>query len=233
MNFYSLNKFYNLQTKRGFNNYISSTAVIHEGVIIGSDCTIMDNVVIFPNTFIGDRVTIKPNSVIGGNGMQVKQINGKRKNIPHVGGVEIQDDVEIGSSVCIDKGLFGEFTVIGKETKIDNLVHIAHSVVVGENCTIAAGTAIAGVVTVGNNTWLGINCSINQLLNIGEYSLVGTGSVIIKSVSPHEKVFGSPARSIGWVCKCRSEIHSIDTILLCHKCRRKYFLDENKVTEIK
>ncbi|WP_010496813.1 UDP-3-O-(3-hydroxymyristoyl)glucosamine N-acyltransferase [Paenibacillus elgii] len=232
MYYHNLNKFQSLTSYQGSNNKISKTAVIHESVIIGNDCIIMDNVVILPNTIIGDRVTIKPNTVIGGDGFQVKIINGKRKIIPHVGGVEIQDDVEVGSSVCIEKGLFGEFTFIGKESKVDNLVHISHSDIIGEQCTIAAGTSIAGVVTIGNHVWMGLNCSINQLLTIGDNSFIGTGSVVVKPVHSHEKVFGSPARTIGWTCKCRGELKMINDEYCCPKCLLKYKLIDNKMTLI-
>ncbi|MCM3271406.1 LpxD N-terminal domain-containing protein [Paenibacillus elgii] len=233
MHYYENGNFENLNTKQGSNNIIASSAIIHNSVVIGNECKIMDNVVVLPNTIIGDRVTIKPNTVIGGDGFQVKNINGRRKVLPHVGGVRIMDDVEIGSSVCIDKGLFGEFTTIHNETKIDNLVQIAHSVVIGKACTITAGSSIAGTVTIGNNVWLGVNCSINHLLSIGDFSLIGTGSVVIKSVSPHKKVFGSPAKTIGLICKCRGDIVSNENQLVCNKCGTHYLLIENQLIESK
>lgn len=233
MHYYENGNFENLNAKQGSNNLIASSAIIHKSVVIGNGCKIMDNVVIFPNTIIGDRVTIKPNTVIGGDGFQVKNIDGKRKVLPHVGGVRIMDDVEIGSSVCIDKGLFGEFTTIHNETKIDNLVQIAHSVVIGKACTITAGSSIAGTVTIGNNVWVGVNCSINPLLKIDDYSLIGTGSVVIKSVSAHKKVFGSPAKTIGLICKCRGDIVSNENQLVCSKCDTHYLLIENQLTEVK
>ncbi|MDO3678807.1 UDP-3-O-(3-hydroxymyristoyl)glucosamine N-acyltransferase [Paenibacillus ehimensis] len=232
LNHYQSGHFKTLSSTRDSSTIIAPSAVIHNSVVIGKDCLIMDNVVIMPNTIIGDRVTIKPNTVIGGDGFQVKTLEGRRKVIPHVGGVKIMNDVEIGSSVCIDKGLFGEFTTIHNETKIDNLVHIAHSAVIGESCTIAAGSSIAGAVTVGNNVWIGVNCSINQLLNIGDYSLVGTGSVVIKSVLPHKKVFGSPAKTIGLVCKCRADIISSEEQLVCSQCNNRYAFVEGQLVEV-
>ncbi|WP_189597531.1 UDP-3-O-(3-hydroxymyristoyl)glucosamine N-acyltransferase [Paenibacillus elgii] len=233
MECYQNGNYETLSSTRDSSTIIAPSAVIHDSVVIGKNCKIMDNVVILPNTIIGDRVIIKPNTVIGGDGFQVKNLEGKRKVIPHVGGVKIMDDVEIGSSVCIDKGLFGEFTTIHNETKIDNLVHIAHSTVIGQSCTIAAGSSIAGAVTVGNNVWIGVNCSINQLLNIGDYSLVGTGSVVIKSVLPHKKVFGSPAKTIGLVCKCRADIISSDEQLVCSQCDTRYaFIEDHRLVEV-
>lgn len=217
---YTDKKFRNLETSLGQNNVISASAVIHESVVIGNDCIISDNVVILPNTIIGDRVVIKPNSVIGGDGFQVKHVNGIRRVIPHVGGVIIKNDVEIGSCVTIDKGLFGEFTCINEEVKIDSQVHISHSTSIGKKTSLAAGSVVAGGVVIGENVWIGIGSTINQLLSIGDYSFVGAQAAVVKSIRSHEKVYGVPARNRGWICICRSEIKNYPTqnLLSCTKC---------------
>lgn len=226
MDFVEKSAFDSVNTEIGTNNIISKTAVIHDSVRMGSDCIIMDNVVLMPNTIIGDRVTIKPNTVIGGDGFQVKNINGKRKVIPHQGGVRIYNDVEIGSNVTIDKGLFGEFTTIESEVKVDNLVQISHSIYVSERTLIAAGSIIAGGVFIGKNVWVGIKSSINQLINIGDYSYIGAGTTVIRSIKPQEKVVGVPSRRIGFLCTCQSNLEQLDgSKWKCGKCGTRYQVD--------
>lgn len=217
---------------RGVNNTISKTAIIHDSVRIGNECIIMDNVVLMPNTIVGDRVTIKPNTVIGGDGFQVKVLNGKRKIIPHRGGVRIFDDVEIGSNVTIDKGLFGEFTIIKKQVKIDNLVHIAHSAYISDKTLIAAGSIIAGGVSVGKNVWLGIKSSVNQLIEIGDYSFIGASTAVVKEIKPFEKYFGVPARKIGYLCVCRHDLKqtSEEGLWGCSNCETQYYYDSNQAS---
>ena len=228
MYFVNENAFQVVEERRGANISLANSAVIGESVIIGNDCVIMDNVVIMSNTILGDRVVIKPNTVIGGDGFQVKDIDGKRKIIPHVGGVYISDDVEIGSCVTIDKGLFGEFTIIGSEVKIDNNVYIAHSVRIGNRTMLAGGVAVAGGVSIGSSVWLGIKVSINQLLTIADYSYAGAHAAIVRSVKAHQKIVGVPARAIGWVCICGSNLHLVEkpSVWICLECENRYMLDD-------
>jgi UDP-3-O-[3-hydroxymyristoyl] glucosamine N-acyltransferase len=225
----SQRRFQNLITTVGQNVTISPNASIHENVIIGNNVVIMDNVVIFPNTIIGDDVVIKPNSVIGSDGFQVKIINDKKRVVQHVGGVGICDNVEIGANVCVDKGLFGEYTIIGKNTKLDNQIHISHSVVLGENCTVTAGTIIAGCTNIGDNVWIAPNCTINQLLDIGSNVFIGSGTVVTSSLPDHVQAFGAPGRIIAFVCKCRSKLHFEDQKAYCNSCDIHYKLEDKKV----
>ncbi|MFC9711163.1 hypothetical protein ACFTRD_23700 [Paenibacillus sp. NPDC056933] len=229
MYFVQENTFQVVEDRRGANIYLAKTAVIGESVTIGNDCVIMDNVVIMPNTILGDRVVIKPNTVIGGNGFQVKDIGGKRKVIPHVGGVYISDDVEIGSCVTIDKGLFGEFTTIGSEVKIDNNVYVAHSVCIGKRTMLAGGVVVAGGVSIGSSVWLGIQVSVNQLLTIEDYIYAGAHAAIVRSVKAHQKIVGVPARVIGWVCTCGNDLHSTKepSVWVCPQCESHYMLNDS------
>ncbi|MBE1445666.1 UDP-3-O-(3-hydroxymyristoyl)glucosamine N-acyltransferase [Paenibacillus sp. OAS669] len=223
------NKFAKIESNMGENCIIADNATIHDSVIIGDNCIIMDNVVLMPNTILGNNVVVKPNSVIGSDGFQVKIIDGKRKVVPHVGGVLISDNVEIGASVCIDKGLFGEFTKINKNTKIDNHVHLAHSVSIGEDCIITAGTIIAGYTVVGDSVWIAPNSTINQVLSIGSNSFICSGTVVTASISNNVQILGAPGRVIGWVCKCRSKLIFENGHARCNSCNIDYKLENKEV----
>lgn len=213
-----------IRASRGSRDQIAPTAVIHEPVVIGDDCRIMDHAVIFPNTRLGNRVVVKPNAAIGGDGFEAKRVHGRRQILPHAGGVWIEDDVEVGSSTCIDRGLFGEFTRIGSETKIDNLVHVAHSVTVGRCCSLIACSEVSGSAVLGDGVWLGPNSSVNQRLSIGDHCFVGTGSTVTRSLPRYALAYGSPAKVHGWVCACREKLNLVDEKARCDRCNIDYVL---------
>ncbi|MBF0558534.1 MAG: UDP-3-O-(3-hydroxymyristoyl)glucosamine N-acyltransferase [Nitrospirae bacterium] len=139
---------------------IGSGAVIFPGVFIGEDCVIGHDCVIYPNvtirenTVIGDRVIIHPNAVIGSDGFGYVFEDGRHNKIPQVGNVRIEDDVEIGAGATIDRATTGT-TVIGKGTKIDNLVQVGHNVQVGRNVIIVAQVGIGGSSNIGDGSMLG------------------------------------------------------------------------------
>jgi len=187
-----------LQSLQGAGSQIASSAQIHDHVVIGADCQIMDNVVILPQTYIGDRVQIMPNTTIGGQGFQYGPIRGRQRLIPHAGGVYIADDVTIGSNVCIDRGLFSQWTSIGKGAHLDNLVHVAHSATIGDEAAITSCAVIAGSATIGDRAWLGPNSSVIDGRRIGDDALVGIGCVIMRDIPPHAVAYGVPARVKVW-----------------------------------
>ncbi|MBM7649369.1 UDP-3-O-[3-hydroxymyristoyl] glucosamine N-acyltransferase [Bacillus ectoiniformans] len=226
------NKWQKIESSFGVDNSIASSAIIYSNVVIGDRCTIMDNVVIMPNTIIGNDVIIKPNTVIGGDGFLVKEIKGNKLVVPHFGGVKIYDNVEIGSNSCVDKGMFGEFTLIGTNTKLDNHVHIGHSAQIGSDCIITAGSIVGGSTILKSNVYLGINSTINQLLEIDSFCFVGSGTVVNKSLTPHSLVVGSPARNIGYVCSCRAKIDITQKPIVCSKCESEYELINSIVVKI-
>jgi UDP-3-O-[3-hydroxymyristoyl] glucosamine N-acyltransferase len=175
---------------------IAQTARIHPNVVIGRDSIIFDGVIIHDKTVIGNNVVIKDNSVIGGKGFGYAVRRGFAPiQMPHLGGVNIEDNVHIGSCTTIDRGSFGD-TLIQKNSKIDNGVHIAHNVIIRENVIITAHAEISGSVVVGENSWIGPNVSIREKLTIGRDSLVGIGSVVIKNVDNNVVSAGVPARQI-------------------------------------
>ncbi len=146
--------------KIGENSVIGGGCKIGENSRLGKNCRLDSNVVVYHNCIIGNNVVIQANSTIGSTGFGYSFIDGSHRLIPHNGGVVIEDFVEIGANCCVDRAKFGN-TIIGAGTKIDNLVQIAHNVVIGKCCLIAAQVGISGscklgdgVVLAGRWAWL-------------------------------------------------------------------------------
>lgn len=170
---------------------IHSTAVIESNVVIGKNCKIGPNVVILENTIIGDDVVIRPGVVIGTQGFSFFRHDGTVIPVAHGGGVKIGDRVEIQANSCISKGIFEDDTVIGDDCKFDNLVHIAHSVVIGKRCFFAANAMVAGVVEIGDDVWVGPCACISSGINIPDKAGVSLGAVVTKDPKPGQKVSGN------------------------------------------
>jgi UDP-3-O-[3-hydroxymyristoyl] glucosamine N-acyltransferase len=162
---------------------------------IGSDCLIYPRVTIRERIIIGDRVTIHSGTVIGSDGFGFATVCGVHHKIPQIGIVVIEDDVDIGANVTIDRARFGK-TVIGKGTKIDNLVQVAHNVEVGEHSIIVAQSGISGSTNVGNRVVIAGQSGVVGHINIGDNSIIAAKSGVAKSLPPNSKVFGYPARPI-------------------------------------
>ena len=156
--------------------------VIGNHVIIGTDVTIHPNVTILERCTIGDRVVIHSGSVIGSDGFGYAPDGKCYHKIPHTGIVQIDEDVEIGANNTIDRATFGK-TLIGRGVKIDNLVHVAHNVIVGENTVLVAQVGISGSVTIGKNAILAGQAGIAGHLTIGDGATVGPQTGVGKSVS--------------------------------------------------
>lgn len=163
------------------------------GVRIGRQCVLYPNVVLREGTVIGNKVVIHSNTSIGTDGFGYEQVNGKHEKISQIGIVVIEDDVEIGSNVTIDRARFDK-TLIGRGTKIDNLVQIAHNVVIGENCIIIAQVGISGSCVIGKNSILAGQAGLAGHLTIGENSIIAAQAGVIKSLPPGSKVSGYPAK---------------------------------------
>jgi UDP-3-O-[3-hydroxymyristoyl] glucosamine N-acyltransferase len=160
---------------------------------IGEDVTIFPTVTIYPGCELGDRVRIHAGSVIGADGFGYVPDGGTHRKVPQIGSVVICDDVEIGANVTVDRGALGP-TVIGKGTKIDNLVQIAHNVVIGENCLVVAQAGIAGSTKLGDCVVLGGQVGIAGHLKIGNRVSVGAQAGVMNSIPDGEKWFWSPAQ---------------------------------------
>lgn len=161
-------------------------------VKIGSSCIIQSGVKIYGDTLIGDRVVVQANTVIGSDGFGYSFKNGAYTKIPHLGNVVIQDDVEIGANVCIDRAALGS-TVIKKGAKLDNLIQVAHNVEVGEHVAIAAQSGIAGSSKVGPYCQIGGQTAISGHIKIASGSRIqGKSGVSGDIAEPNKKWYGYP-----------------------------------------
>ena len=174
---------------------VRSGVHVGEGVSIGEDCEVDPNVVIYRQTHIGDRVQIHGGSVIGGDGFGYVYHEGHHVKVPQVGNVIIEDDVEIGCNVCVDRATIGS-TLIKRGAKIDNLVQIAHNNRIGQHVILAGQVGLSGSVTIGNYAVMAGQVGVADHVTVGEGAQIGGGSVVIKSVEPGQRVWGFPARPI-------------------------------------
>lgn len=179
---------------------IGDNAKIYAGSYIGNGCEIGDNTVIYPNVsimdkiIIGNNVIIHSGAVIGSDGFGYVKDVSKHIKIPQIGTVIIGDDVEIGANVCIDRATTN-LTKIGRGTKIDNLIHIAHNVEIGEDCIIVAMTGIAGSSKVGDRVILAAQVGVAQHVSIGSDTMILGRSGVTKDIKSNVIISGFPAQN--------------------------------------
>jgi UDP-3-O-[3-hydroxymyristoyl] glucosamine N-acyltransferase len=192
-----------------FATVIDASARVHQrayvaprGVRIGARVLIEPNATILERVTIGDDSVVRAGAVVGSEGFEFKgpamrQGRASRAEwdygttnvaVPHAGSVEIGARVELQANSTVDRSLFRAPTRIGDDTKIDNLVHVAHSVRIGARCLIAAGATLAGSVVVGDEVWIGPHVVISSGLHLGDRSAIVIGSTITKDVAPDERV---------------------------------------------
>ena len=168
---------------------VGDATVIHAGVYIGRGTTVGNDCVIWPNAVIrdgcrvGNRVIIHSNAVIGADGLGFYFDEGAHHKVPHIGGVILEDDVEVGACACVDRAKFGH-TVVGRGTKIDNLVQLAHNVKVGEHCVIAAQTGVAGSVHIGDYAVFGGQVGVADNVTIGSRARCAGGMTMVAKDVP-------------------------------------------------
>src|SRR5882762_912159 len=160
---------------------------------VGEDVNLFPHVIIYPRTQIGNRVRIHAGTVIGSDGFGYVLDEGAHRKVPQIGSVVIGEDVEIGANVTVDRGALGP-TIIGKGTKIDNLVQIGHNVVMGENCLVVAQAGIAGSTKLGNFVILGGQAGVAGHLKIGNKVTIAAQSGVMHDIPDGEKWFGYPAQ---------------------------------------
>jgi UDP-3-O-[3-hydroxymyristoyl] glucosamine N-acyltransferase len=156
---------------------------------IGNDCCLYPNVVVYPNSQIGHRVAIHAGTVIGSDGFGYVLDEGCHRKMLQVGNVVIHDDVEIGANVAIDRGALGS-TIIGEGTKIDNLIQIAHNVVLGRHCVIMGQAGIAGSTHLGDYCLIAAQAGIAGHLKLGNQAMVGATSPVMRDIPDGGKVLG-------------------------------------------
>ena len=177
--------------KIGKNTIIGSNSIIEHNVEIGQDCIIGSGTII-KNSIIGNRVVLQDNCKIGQKGFGFIPKQNKNLKFPHIGKVVIQDDVEIASGCTIDRGSIDD-TIIGKNTYLDNQVHVAHNVKIGANCMIAGQVGFAGSSTIGNNVSIGGQAGVSGHLKIVNNVKIGGGSGVVKNSQDNQIVMGYPA----------------------------------------
>ena len=215
------------QTRISSRASVASSAVVMPGVVLDDDVVVEPGAVIYGNTTVGRGALIKANAVVGGQGFQIREVGSRRKLVPHMGGVYVGRGASVGSCTCIDRGLFGDVTHVGAYTMVDNLVHIAHNVILEDDVTVVASAEISGSVIVGRGSWVGPGARINPGITLGCESFVGSGSTVVKDVARNTLVLGTPARPQRLVCACRSPLRRDEALLLkCESCGKSYCIDE-------
>ncbi len=180
--------------KIGLDCLIGHNTIIEKNVVIGNNCHIGSNVII-RNSIIKNNVHVLDNCVIGKKGFGFFPDKTSNFRYPQIGAVIIDDGAEIGCGSTIDRGSLSN-TIIGKNTYLDNQIHIAHNVKIGNNCIIAGQVGFAGSSTLGNNVMIGGQAGISGHLKIGSNVQIGGGSGVIKDIADNTKVMGYPAKNL-------------------------------------
>ncbi len=205
----------------GAHTVIEDGAMVAEGCVIyagcyvghethlGKNCLIYPQVVLREKVSLGERVIIHSGTVIGSDGFGYVTVDGKHMKIPQVGTVLIENDVEIGANVTIDRARFDR-TIIGEGTKIDNLVQIAHNVIIGKHCLVVAQSGIAGSTKLGDHVILAAQTGLVGHIEIGNGAVVGAQSGVSHSIKAGEQVFGYPAYPIKDALRNNAHIQRLD-----------------------
>ena len=188
------NVFIGKNCKIGKNTDIGSNSIIEHNVTMGKNCTIGSNVVV-KNSIIGNNVIIQDGCKIGLKGFGFIPLKDKNLRFPHIGKVLLRDNAELGANCTIDRGSIGN-TVIGKNTFLDNQVHVAHNVKIGDNCMIAGQAGFAGSSIIGNNVSIGGQAGVSGHLKIGDNVKIGGGSGVVSNIPEGSVVMGYPAVSL-------------------------------------
>lgn len=196
----------------GDGSEIGPNAVIGEQVVIGRDCRIMANASITERCVLGDRVVLQPGVVVGSDGYGYELQQGRHVKIDQVGIVEIGDDVEIGANTTVDRARFGK-TVIGEGTKIDNLVQIAHNVVIGKHCLIVSQSGIAGSARLGDYVTLAAQAGVAGHVSIGAKTVLAGRCGVTTNLPGGETYGGKPALPIREDMKLQAHVRRLPKLV--------------------
>jgi len=174
---------------------IGQNVVIEENVEIGEGTIIEHNVVIHAGSRIGKNCLIRTHSSIGGDGYGFINTNKGLIKQPHLGGVFLGDNVEIGSNTCVVRGIIND-TVLSDNVKVDNLVHISHDCFIGKDSFIIANSELSGYVKIGERSRIAPGACVKQRVKIGNDVIVGMGAVVLKNIADNEVVIGNPAKPL-------------------------------------
>jgi UDP-3-O-[3-hydroxymyristoyl] glucosamine N-acyltransferase len=196
--YYTIYNYISKNNKVAFKSQIESTSQIHKtayvaenNVKIGKNCIIQPHVTILEDVEIGDDCIIGAGTVIGCEGFEHKRTLKGILSVLHDGKVIIHNHVELGANNAVSKGFKQRNTIIGNDTKTDNLVHIAHCVQIGKRCFLPASCMIAGSVTIEDDVWIGPNASISSFIEIKKNAFITIGSVVTKHVNENQHVTGN------------------------------------------
>jgi UDP-3-O-[3-hydroxymyristoyl] glucosamine N-acyltransferase len=195
----------------GNNSVVGAGCVLGRGVMVGADCLLHPRVVVEDGCRIGDRCIIHSGTVLGADGFGFATVEGVHHKVPQVGVVVLEDDVELGANVCIDRAALGE-TRIGRGTKVDNLVQVAHNVKVGEHCLLVAQVGISGSTTIGHHTVFAGQSGCSGHLKIGSGVVLAARAAAFKDVPDGETVAGAPARPHREWLKANANLQRIDSL---------------------
>ncbi len=181
---------------------VGNNVQIHPQVFIGDNCVVGDNTILYPGvrlyseTVIGRNCMLHAGTVVGSDGFRFHQVDGQNRKVPQIGNVVIEDDVETGSNCCIDRATLGS-TILRRGVKLDNLVHVAHNVEIGENTVIAASTGIAGSTKLGKNCMISGHVAFTGHITVADGTVLGGATGVSKSLTkPGQTYLGSPAMEV-------------------------------------
>ena len=204
--------------KIGRRTVICAGCYIGQKTSVGDDTLVYPNVTLRENVTVGSRVIIHSGTVVGADGFGYAMVDGVHHKIPQMGTVVIEDDVELGACVTIDRARFDK-TFIGQGTKIDNLVQIGHNAHVGRHCIIIALAGVAGSCHIGDHVIVAGQAGMGGHLNIGDGAVIAAQSGVIKDVPPGAKMFGTPAkeyrtavREMGLVSRLAEYVAQIESL---------------------
>jgi UDP-3-O-[3-hydroxymyristoyl] glucosamine N-acyltransferase len=177
----------------GEGSHLQAQVFVGRGARIGADCWLMPGVIVAAECVLKNRVRLQPGVVVGSDGFGYEYSQGRHEKVPQVGTVTIEDDVEIGANTTLDRARFSS-TIVGEGTKIDNLVQVAHNVVIGKHCLICAQTGISGSTTLEDYVVLGGQAGIIGHVTLGKGAKVGAQTGVSGDLKPGAAVWGTPSR---------------------------------------